>query len=69
MENSIIPPWLGPPDTTLVSENGLKLECHRVLLGLKHSQFRPVLDLEIQDNTTLLLGEVDDEELETSDGV
>ena len=62
MENIIIPSWLGPPDTTLVSENGLKLECHRVLLGLKHPQFRPFLDLS-HDNATLLLGGIDNYEL------
>ena len=60
-----LPECLGNKDLTLVSQNGMKVECHRILFYLHNPLIRKILETIYLDEYFIVLSEVDNEGLET----
>ena len=58
-----LPAWMGTPDTVLISDSGLRVDCHRVMIGLNNHSLRPVFDTDHLDQYCITLCEVSDDEL------
>ena len=54
---------MGAPDTVLISDSGLRVDCHRVMIGLNNHSLRTVFDTDHLDQHCITLSEVSDDEL------